>query len=82
MLTMASIVQPYSQDAYGIGCRVFSSLGWVESRFGIGCLVVFFSIVIVSIIIVSLDAPLPLSLRRHLYRRTNACLIAPLSHSG
>jgi hypothetical protein len=40
-------------------------------------LVVFFSIVIVS-----LDAPLPLSSRRHLYRRANACLIAPLSHSG
>jgi hypothetical protein len=45
-------------------------------------LVVFFSIVIVSIIIVSLDAPPPLSSPPHLYRRANTCLIAPLSHSG
>jgi len=79
---MAPIAQPYSQDACGIGYGVFSALGWVESRFGIECLVVFFSIVIVSIIIVSLDAPLPLSPRRHLYRRANACLIVPLSNSG
>jgi hypothetical protein len=37
----------------------------------------FFSIVIVSVIVVSLDAPPSLSSRRHLYRRANACLIAP-----
>ena len=37
---------------------------------------------VVSVIIVSLDAPPPLSSRRHLYCRVNACLIAPLSHSG
>ena len=77
MLTMAPIAQPYSQDTYGIGDGVFFALGWAEIRFGIDCLVVFFSIVIVS-----LDAPLPLSSRRHLYRRANACLIAPLSHSA
>jgi hypothetical protein len=83
MLTMTPIAQPYSQDAScGIDYGVFSALGWAESRFGIDCLVVFFSIVIVSIIIVSLDAPLPLSLRRHLCHRANACLITPLSHSG
>jgi len=74
--------QPYSQDACGIGYGVFSALGWAESRFGTDCLVVFFSIVIVSIIIVSLHALLPLSSHRHLYCRANACLIAPLSHSG
>jgi len=79
---MAPIAQSYSQDACGIGNGVFSCLGWAESRFGIDCLVVFFSIVIVSIIIVSLDAPLPLLSRRHLYRHSNACLIVPLSHSG
>jgi len=77
MLTMVPIAQPYSQDTYGIDDGVFSALGWAESRFGIDCLVIFFSIVIVS-----LDAPLPLSLRRHLYRRANTCLIVPLSHSG
>jgi hypothetical protein len=55
----------------------------VESRFGIDFLVIFFSIVIVSVIIVSLDAPPPLSSCHHLvYPRANACLIAPLSHSG
>ena len=60
MLTMAPIAQPYSQDACGIGYGAFSALGWAESRFGIDFLVVFFSIVIVSVIIVSLDAPPPL----------------------
>ena len=49
MLTMAPIVQPYSQDACGIGYGAFSALGWAESRFGIDCLVVYFSIVIVSV---------------------------------
>jgi len=77
---MAPIAQPYSQDACGIGYGVFSALGWAESRFGIDCLVVFFSIVIVSIIIVFLDAPLPLSSLHHLYPRANACLIMPLLH--
>jgi hypothetical protein len=72
MLTIAPIAQPYSQDTCGIGYGVFSALGWAESRFGIDFLVVFFSIVIVSIIIVSFDAPPPLSLRRHLYPHTNA----------
>jgi hypothetical protein len=69
---MAPIAQPYSQDACGTGYDVFPALGWAGSRFGIDCLVVYFSIVIVSIIIVSLDAPLPLSLRCHLYRRAYA----------
>ncbi len=82
MLTMAPIAQPYSQDACGIGYGAFSALGWAESRFGINVLVVFFSIVIISVIIVSLDAPPPLSSPPHLYRRANACLIAPLSYSG
>ncbi len=72
MLTMAPIEQPYSQDACGIGYGAFSALGWAESRFGIDFLVVFSSIVIVSVIIISLDAPLP----------ANACLMAPLLHSG
>ena len=53
-----------------------------ESRFGINFLVVFFSIGIVSIIIVSLDVPPPLSSLPHLYRCANTCLIAPLLHSG
>jgi hypothetical protein len=79
---MAPIAQPYSQDACGIGYGAFSALGWAESRFGIDLLVVFFSIIIVSIIIISLDAPPPLSSHRHLYPHANACLIAPLSHSG
>ena len=82
MLTMAPIVWPYSQDACGIGYGVFSALGWAESRFEINFLVVFFTIVIVSVIIVSLDAPPPLSSRRNLYRRANACLITPLLYSG
>jgi hypothetical protein len=79
---MAPIAQPYSQDACRIGYGAFSALGWAESRFGINFLVVFFSFVIVSVIIVSLDAPPPLSSPPHLYRCTNAYLIAPLSHSG
>jgi hypothetical protein len=37
----------------------------------------FFSIVIVSVIVVSLNAPLSLLSRRQLYCRANACLIAP-----
>jgi hypothetical protein len=43
--------------------------------------VIFFSIVIVFVIIVSLDVPPPLLSRRHLYRHINTCLIAPLLHS-
>jgi hypothetical protein len=82
MLTMALIAQPYSQDACGIGYGAFSALGWAESRFGIDFVVVFSSIVIVSIIIVSLDVPLPLSLHCHIYHCANACLIVPFSHSG
>ena len=77
VLTMAPIAQPYSQDACEIGYGDFSALGWAESRFGIDFLAGFFSIVIVSVIVVSLDAPPSLSSRRHLYRRANACLIAP-----
>jgi hypothetical protein len=71
MLTMALIVQPYSQDACRIGYGAFSALGWAESRFGIELLVVFFSIVIVSVIIVSLDALPPLSSRQHLSHRAS-----------
>jgi hypothetical protein len=79
---MAPIAQPYSQDTCGIGNGAFSALGWVESRFGIYFLVAYFSIVIVSVIIVSLDALPPLLSRCHLYRRDNTCPIAPLSHSS
>ena len=61
MHTMVPIVQPYSQDAYGIGYGAFSALGWAEIRFGIVFLIVFVSIAIVSVIIISLDAPPPLS---------------------
>jgi hypothetical protein len=68
---MAPIAQPYSQDACGIGYGAFSPLGWAESRFGIDFLVVFFSIVIVSIIIVSLGALLPLSSRQRLSHRAS-----------
>ncbi len=70
VLTMAPIAQPYSQDACEIGYGAFSALGWAESRFGIDFLAGFFSIVIVSVIVVSLDAPPSLSSRRHLYRRS------------
>jgi len=58
---MALIAQPYSQDTCGIGYGAFSALGWAKRRFGIDFLVILFSIVIVSIIIDSLDAPPPLS---------------------
>jgi hypothetical protein len=51
---MAPIVQPYSQDACGIGSGAFSALGWAESRLGIDFLVVIFSIVDVSIVVVSI----------------------------
>jgi hypothetical protein len=51
---MAPIMQPYSQDACGIGSGAFSALGWAESRFGIDFLVVIFSIVVVSILVVSI----------------------------
>jgi hypothetical protein len=51
--TMAPIVQPYSQDACRIGSGAFSALGWAESRFGIDILVVFFSIVAVSVVVIS-----------------------------
>jgi hypothetical protein len=50
---MAPIVQPYSQDACGIGSSAFSALGWAENRFGIDFLVVIFSIVVISIVIIS-----------------------------
>jgi hypothetical protein len=51
---MAPMVQPYSQDACGIGSGAFSALGWAESRFGIDFLVVIFSIVVVSVVVVSI----------------------------
>ena len=52
----------------------FSALGWTESRFGIDFLVVFFSIVIVSVIIVSL------SMRRHLScRATTSSSLLPVA---
>jgi hypothetical protein len=51
---MAPIVQPYSQDACGIGSGAFSALGWAESRFGIDFLVLIFSVVVISIIVVSI----------------------------
>jgi hypothetical protein len=35
ILTMAPIVQPYSQDACGIGSRAFATLGCAENVFGI-----------------------------------------------
>jgi hypothetical protein len=52
MRTMAPIAQPYSQDACGIGSGAFSALGWAESIFGIDFLVVIFSFVVVSVIVV------------------------------
>jgi hypothetical protein len=51
---MAPIVQPYSQDACGIGSGAFSALGWAESRFGTDFLVVIFSFVIASVVVVSI----------------------------
>jgi hypothetical protein len=51
---MAPIVQPYSQDACGIGSGVFSALGLAESRFGIDFLAVIFSILVVSVVVVSI----------------------------
>jgi hypothetical protein len=51
---MALIVQPYSQDACGMGSSAFSALGWAESRFGIDFFVVIFSIVVVSVVVVSI----------------------------
>jgi hypothetical protein len=79
-MPVSTLLQHAYQDACGIGYGAFSALGWAESRFGIDFFVVFFSIVIISYIIVSLDAPPSLSSRHHLYRRANFCLITPLSH--
>jgi hypothetical protein len=56
MRTMGPIAQPYSQDACGIGLGAFSALGWAESRFGIDFLVVIFSILVVSIVVVFICA--------------------------
>jgi hypothetical protein len=68
MHTMAPIVQPYSQDACGIGSGAFSALGWAESRFGIDFLVIIFFFVIVSVIVVSIicTAYFPLFASLHL----------------
>jgi hypothetical protein len=65
---MAPIVQPYSQDACGIGSGAFSALGWAESRFGIDFLVVIFSIVFVSVVVISIicTAYFPLFASLHL----------------
>jgi hypothetical protein len=49
---MAPIAQPYSQDTYGIGSGAISALGWAESRFGVDFLVIIFSIVVASIIVI------------------------------
>ncbi len=54
MHTMAPIVQPYLQDACRIGSGAFPALGWAESRFGIDFLVVIFSIVVDSVVVVSI----------------------------
>ena len=70
MLTMALIAQPYFQDACGIGYGAFSALGWAENRFGIDCLVVYFSIVIVSI-------TSSLSMRRRLSCRAATSIVPP-----
>jgi hypothetical protein len=51
---MALIAQPYSQDACGIGSSAFSALGWAASRYGIDFLVVIFSIIVVSAVVVSI----------------------------
>jgi hypothetical protein len=51
---MAPLAQPYSQDACGTGSGAFSALGWAESRFGIDFLVVIFTFLVVSIIVVSI----------------------------
>jgi hypothetical protein len=65
---MAQMAQPYSRDACRIGSGAFSALGWAESRFGIDFLVVIFSIVVVSAIVVSIicDAYFPLFASLHL----------------
>jgi hypothetical protein len=65
---MATIAQPSSQDACGIGSGAFSALGWAESRFGIDFLVVNFSIVVVSVIVLSIicTAYFPLFASLHL----------------
>jgi hypothetical protein len=65
---MALIAQPFSQDACGIGFGAFSALGWAEIRFGIDFLVVIFSIVVVSavVIFVVCAAPFPLIASLHL----------------
>jgi hypothetical protein len=68
MRAMAPIVQPYSQDACGIGSGAFSALGWAESIFGIDFLVIIFSIIIVSVVVISIvcAAPFPLVASLHL----------------
>jgi hypothetical protein len=71
---MGPIVQPYSQDACGIGSGAFSALGWVESRFGIDFLVVIFSIVVISIIVVNIICAT--------YFPLFACLSSPLASSN
>jgi hypothetical protein len=65
---MALIAQPYSQDACRIGSGAFSALGWAESRFGIDFLVAFFSIIVVSVIVISIicAAHFPLFASLHL----------------
>ncbi len=78
---MAPIAQPYSQNACRIGYGAFSALGWAESRFGIDCLVIYFSIVIVSV-------TSSLSMRCRLSHRAVTSIVAPtpvsshLSHSA
>ena len=84
MLTMAPISQPYSQNTCRIGYGAFSALGWAESRFGIDCLVIYFSIVILSVTssllvrhclshhaATSIVAPTPVS--SHLSRTVASC---------
>jgi hypothetical protein len=65
---MAPIAQPFSQDACGIGFGAFSALGWAESRFGIDFLVVIFSILVVSAVVISIicTALFPLVASLHL----------------
>jgi hypothetical protein len=76
---MAPIVQPYSQDACGIGSSAFSALGWAKSRFGIDFLVVIFSIVVVSIVVVSIICAAYFSLFASLHLSPAAMMTTTLS---
>jgi hypothetical protein len=76
---MALIAQPYSQDACGIGSGAFSALGWAESRFGIDFLVVTFSFVVVSVVVISIICATYFPLFASLYLPPAAMMTTTLS---